>query len=681
MKKEPELIYDFIFVGLGASNSLILLSLLKKGLLNNKQVAIFESDSKSKNDKTYCFWAGPEDSIVKDLSSLISQRFSAIQVSQSNPQNIEAQPYHYIRSIDLYDHTLHKLSEERIKIHRLGVTNISCEDEIYSVSTDKETHYARYIFDSRAPLLTVKKKNDVYLNQSFYGLHIKCEKSVFQENAFEMMNFNVDQHKFTQFMYVIPFSSNEALVELTRFGTEKIDATYASGILDSFITTNFGNYEILSDESGCIPMTTCINPSNPSKGILNTGASANLIKPSTGYGFKNMHSFAQLVSQQIASNKLEKFNEIALGSKQRFKFYDHLLLLILLYWPSKGKLIFTNLFKNQAILRIFNFLDEKSTLVQEMKIFASLPLRPFLKALYVYLKNENRLRYFVAFLTVVTYLILNNWNHQVAAYFNYSVLIIGMLYIGIPHGALDHLLTKSKSASLFLFIIKYLLIIVLYYVFWQFYPLPALLVFMIYSSFHFGESELVETDKKIDTFTALFKAFLMGMSILFFIIFSHPEESLGIVSNFFAFPLSNSFHLNYSFIANIAAFFSFIYILLQTILSKRLPYLGLLFLLLLGVKAPLILAFGIYFVFQHSSNAWQHLKLGLHMNSLQMYKKSSFFTLGALLIFLIIVFYAKEFVSIEGLWANFFIFIACISFPHFFLMHIFYKTKIRQNIQ
>jgi Brp/Blh family beta-carotene 15,15'-monooxygenase len=203
---------------------------------------------------------------------------------------------------------------------------------------------------------------------------------------------------------------------------------------------------------------------------------------------------------------------------------------------------------------------------------------------------------------------------------------------------------------------------------------------MIYSSFHFGESELVETDKKLDSFGAHFKAFIMGMSILFFIIFSHPEESLVIISNLFVFPLSNSFHLNYSFIANIAAFFSFIYILLQTILSKRLSYLGLLFLLLLGVKAPLILAFGIYFVFQHSSNAWQHLKLGLHMNSLQMYKKSSFFTLGALLIFLIIAFYAKEFVSIEGLWANFFIFIACISFPHFFLMHIFYKTKIRQNL-
>jgi|TARA_R110000737_G_scaffold352737_3_gene400038 lycopene beta-cyclase len=679
MKKVQNIIYDFVFIGLGASNSLILISLIQKGLLKNKQIAIFEAESKTKNDKTYCFWAEQEESIVRDLSSIITHRFSAIQVSQSSSQNIEKQPYHYIRSIDLYDHTLQKLNEEQIKIHRKGVNDITCENEIYSVYTNNETYCAHYIFDSRSPLLNINEKNQVYLNQSFYGLHIKCEKNVIQENTFQMMNFHVDQDQFTQFMYVIPFSTNEALVELTRFGTDKIDVTYALGILDSFIMKDFGTYEILSDESGCIPMTTCINPPNPLEGILNTGASANLIKPSTGYGFKNMHSFAQLVTERIASNELEKFNKIALDSKKRFKFYDKLLLLILLHWPSKGKLIFTSLFKKQSILNVFSFLDEKSSLAQEFKIFASLPILPFLKALYVHLKNENWLRYIVAFLVVMTYLVLVNWHTHLATYFTYTVVIIGLLYIGVPHGALDHLLTKSKNASLFLFIFKYLFIIFLYYTFWQFYPLMALLLFIIYSSFHFGESELVESDKKIDSFGAHLKALLMGMSILFFIIFSHPEESLGIVSNLVTFPLSNAFDLNYSFLTKFTASLSLIYILLQTILSKRMSYLGLIFLLLLGVKVPLILAFGIYFVFQHSYNAWQHLKLGLQMNSLQMYKKSSFYTFGALLIFLLIVYYAKEFMSIEGLWANFFIFIACISFPHFFLMHVFYKTSFDKS--
>ena len=48
-------IYDFVFVGMGASNSLILISLIKNGLITDKKVAVLELDNKAKNDKTYCF--------------------------------------------------------------------------------------------------------------------------------------------------------------------------------------------------------------------------------------------------------------------------------------------------------------------------------------------------------------------------------------------------------------------------------------------------------------------------------------------------------------------------------------------------------------------------------------------------------------------------------------------------
>lgn len=677
MKKVQDTIYDFVFIGLGASNSLILLSLIKKGLLINKRVAVFETDSKTSNDKTYCFWANHNESVVADLTPVISHRFNAIQVNQSTSQNIEAKPYHYIRSIDLYSHTLQILTKENIEIKRISVNQITCEKDVYTIHGGSETYKGYYIFDSRPPNLTTLDKKQIYLHQSFYGLHIKCENDVFKENTFEMMNFNVDQNDYTQFVYVIPFSSNEALVELTRFGKVKIDISYAAGVLNNFISRDFGNFKILADESGCIPMTTFINPSSSSKGVLHTGANANLIKPSTGYGFKKMHAFAQLVCERVESNKFENFNEIELDSKKRFKFYDKLLLMILMYWPSKGKLIFTKLFKKQSVLTVFSFLDEQSSFLQELKIFSSLPIIIFLKALFLNFKRECQLRYIFAFLVLIIYLFLSNLNYQFAEYFSYAVLIIGLLLIGIPHGALDHMILKNNSSSLFLFIFKYILLVGLHYVFWQFFPLITLIAFITYSSFHFGESELIEINKKIDTSGAYFKAFLMGLSILFFIIFTHREESLHIVSNFITITKFNNSKLNFAFISKIVATLSIIYILIQSFTSKKWSYGGLIFLLVLGVKLPLILAFSLYFIFQHSSNAWQHLKLGLNLNSIQLYKKSLFYTLGALVIFLLVAIYAKEVININGLLANFFIFIACISFPHFLLMHFFYKTKIK----
>jgi lycopene beta-cyclase len=66
------ILFDYIFIGLGASNSLILLSLLKKSYHLGKKIAVLEASEKNSNDKTYCFWASPQDDIVKDLGLIIS---------------------------------------------------------------------------------------------------------------------------------------------------------------------------------------------------------------------------------------------------------------------------------------------------------------------------------------------------------------------------------------------------------------------------------------------------------------------------------------------------------------------------------------------------------------------------------------------------------------------------------
>ena len=670
MKQVKQEAYDFAFIGLGASNSLILLALIQRNLLKDKRVLIMESENKTENDKTYCFWAGTNDSIVRDLAPIISHRFTSIRINETEVQNIENQPYHYIRSIDLYQHTLDLIKKERIVVYRSAVQHIIDEHELYSVHTTDTFFRAHYIFDSRPPIPGKIGKNEIYLKQSFFGFHVRCEQEVFDKETFEMMNFHVDQHNFTQFMYVIPFSSSEALVEFTRFGKEALDLTYSKEILDQFILKNFGSYSIVADESGCIPMTTWQNPKSSFQRVLNTGASANLIKPSTGYAFKNMHFFAEEVAEHVASNTLENFNSIGLSTKKRFKFYDKLLLIILMRWPAQGKRIFERLFQKIPAHTIFSFLDEKTSLRQEMKIFSTLPIPPFLKALLLYLKNEHWLRYFLAAILVVAYNILSLFNPEYANYFSYVVLVLGLLWIGIPHGALDHMLSQKPSFSLPRFVFKYLLLIGAYFLFWQIAPALALIIFVVYSAFHFGESEWIETGRKLNSFGAKLHSFLIGLSILVFIVFSHWEESSLVISQLLALPT-----LNLKPFALLCIIAAAGYLLSQSIRAKEWTFLRLLILLILGSQVPLILAFGLYFILQHSLNAWEHLKQGLSMNALQLHKKSLVFTLGALGIFVLIALNASYIQSIEGLWATFFVFIACISFPHFLMMHLFYKTK------
>jgi lycopene beta-cyclase len=146
-----ETVYDFLFIGLGAGNSLILLALLKKGLASNKKIAVVEPTKKNTNDKTYCFWASPNDSIVNDLEPIISHYYNSIEVNGSPSQNIEKQPYYFIKSIDLYEHIINKLVNEDVPIFGFHADTIISIDEIYHLNTSGGILKSKFIFDSRTP--------------------------------------------------------------------------------------------------------------------------------------------------------------------------------------------------------------------------------------------------------------------------------------------------------------------------------------------------------------------------------------------------------------------------------------------------------------------------------------------------------------------------------------------------
>jgi hypothetical protein len=100
--------------------------------------------------------------------------------------------------------------------------------------------------------------------------------------------------------------------------------------------------------------------------------------------------------------------------------------------------------------------------------------------------------------------------------------------------------------------------------------------------------------------------------------------------------------------------------------------------LAVGMELPLLTAFGVYFIGQHSFNGWTHLKKGFKTDNLSLFKVAFPFTLGAFLLFAMIL------LGMEKGWLNafhnhevtlFFVFISCISFPHVLAMHGFYRKQ------
>ena len=674
---KPLKTYDYIFAGYGAAASLLILQLHNKNLLGKLNILIVDPERKNKNDKTFCFWANKDEDIVQDLKHLIKHSWSNVLIQNAGNTPLAPLTYHHISSIDLYNELLQL--EKSYDWDRLisPVDKVSSDENGAYIVANGEIIRGNKVFDSRTPIYEKTKAGETHIFQSFVGWEIETSRLIENPDTCRLMDFDVEQKGSTQFMYVLPFSPTTALVELTRFGSEILCETAAEKQLQDYIQKHFGEFKKQAIEIGCIPMSNAKIINDTLKDVVLLGARNYKVKPSTGYAFKNMYHHASELVNSISNLKTPKELKVehAKVPTGRFAFYDSLLLHILKNKPQNGKIIFQDLLKGVEINTVLRFLDEKTTLLQELKIFASLPILPFLKAVYIFFKKYNYLRYIIAFLAVVIYWVFDYFT-LLSPLIIGLILIPGFLYVGIPHGALDHILIARKEKTLLQFCIKYILIMGIYFLVWQFFPLLSLLFFILFSAFHFGESELEEEGLNLSSLLLYAKAFVSGLCILLFIIFSHHTESQEIISLFNVnFPLSLRIFDQSIYAVWIAAI-SFLYILIQTILSKKYAHFGLLFLLLLGIKTPLILAFGLYFIFQHSLNAWGHLKHGLKMDGFTLYKKALPFSLSAIFFLCAMLFYNSVAVlNLNEFIATLFIFLSCISLPHFLLMHLFYKVK------
>ncbi len=191
--------------------------------------------------------------------------------------------------------------------------------------------------------------------------------------------------------------------------------------------------------------------------------------------------------------------------------------------------------------------------------------------------------------------------------FRLTLLIVGLVYLGMPHGAMDiYLVSKSiKSKYQILnFILAYLLLSSFVIALWAFVPTFSFLFFLIYSMIHFADSdiqkEIFRNKKNLLEFSARLPL-TFCLPLIFFekttldlIQFIHPEINfLSYVSTFQFFG-----YLGMG-LTVIFAVYSF-YLLLTDFSNQDLTFLEPLVLCVLFSQITPLYAFGIYFCFIHA---------------------------------------------------------------------------------
>ena len=245
-----------------------------------------------------------------------------------------------------------------------------------------------------------------------------------------------------------------------------------------------------------------------------------------------------------------------------------------------------------------------------------------------------------------------------------AILLVGLLAIGIPHGSLDHLYTVSDQLRIpWKFIFIYLGLGLLILLLWWLFPAAALLVFLTYTAWHFGQA-----DFEIWNLSSGLKSFFWGSMALAIILGSHWTETTLILKEMgITIPLTYRLKMENDYLWQISL--SLILFLPKQVMqsSKKETIL----MLIIGAWLPLLPAFGCYFIYQHSLHGWLHLRQKLNMNHQKMWFQALPFTVGALLLFSTYLYLVQE-----PNWGQVFIFLSALSFPHVFYMHKSYRKAL-----
>ncbi|MFL1894287.1 lycopene cyclase family protein [Aquimarina sp. 2-A2] len=371
--------YDYIIAGTGASGLMLAYAMANDAFFKDKRILLLDKEKKQANDRTWCFWEqgkGVWDEVV-------TKEWNTILVAGKNfSQSLAIAPYTYkfIRSKSFYVYIYEKLKvAPNIEITNGVILAINDQEKSVVVKTNNVTYQAQKVFTSILPDFEYKKQ-DKYpvLQQHFIGWYIKVDKPSFDDQVATFMDFSVAQQGNTRFMYVLPISSTLALFEYTLFSEKLLSkAAYEEAIAEYLSKKGITTYKIIEIEQGSIPMTSYPFSDKNTKNVLHIGTAGGWTKASTGFTFKNSsRKVSALVSFLKHTQDLTKFDK-----KNRFWWYDLLLLDVLARHNDKGALLFTKLFKANKATRILQFLDEKTNIYQELKIMSSMPPLLFIKAM------------------------------------------------------------------------------------------------------------------------------------------------------------------------------------------------------------------------------------------------------------------------------------------------------------
>ena len=372
--------YNYIFTGSGLSALMTVYEMILSDKFQDKTILLIDADAKKTNDRTWCFWEADKSKFDK----IISKKWNfALFANDHFRKELELKPYSYnmILGLDFYNLVLNEIANHKnIEFLNQKIINFQESENSCLVKTETENFSCDKVFNSILDLDLVKNQTKYpLLQQHFIGWFIKSKEEVFNPDLVNFMDFSVEQRGNTRFMYVLPTSENEALIEYTLFSKDLLNQKEYEDEIEIYIKKlGITQYEIVDKEQGNIPMSSYHFWKHNTKNIINIGSVGGWTKASTGFTFKNVTKYSKALVQFLENQSdFRKFHK-----RDKFWFYDLLFIDVLYKNNALGSKVFSSLFEKGNTTIIFKFLDGETNFLEDLQVMFKCPTIPFASALF-----------------------------------------------------------------------------------------------------------------------------------------------------------------------------------------------------------------------------------------------------------------------------------------------------------
>jgi len=268
------------------------------------------------------------------------------------------------------------------------------------------------------------------------------------------------------------------------------------------------------------------------------------------------------------------------------------------------------------------------------------------------------------------------------------ILLLSVFIIGIPHGAIDHIMAtelyglKNSFKDHLLFYTSYLFIMLIIAVLWIYAPVAGMILFLLISIYHFGQADM--EDFLNSSAPNYLWYILRGVLIIGLIVFSDPSTTYPIISEAMRIdPIAFEEFMpdaSLSVLILLTLYSAFVlWGILQSHFQQNLRFVADSVLLtgLIIITGPLI-GFAIYFALWHSIGHVNEMKEFFEtkrksLTFFEFYKKATPFTLVSLF-GLLMLYGINQFLLLEGEFITLmFILISVLTLPHLFIADKMYR--------